>query len=135
MVIDAVSGDRFEMSPELAKAITVFNFPGAEPPLAVTKLDRHRLAYPIGGLPAFRVESQNNPSTRYFVSSVDGRIFRSTLFTRMRSALVSLHDFSALKLVTDNNRVRKLLLLAVSGIALIGALIGYYMALPHGRRG
>ncbi len=34
VVIDAVSGDPFEMSPELAKAITMFNFPGVEPSLA-----------------------------------------------------------------------------------------------------
>jgi hypothetical protein len=135
ILIDAVSGKPFEMSPELAKAIAMFNFPGVEPPLVVTKIDQHSLAYRHGGLPAFRVESQNDSSTRYFVSSVDGRVFRSTLFTRMRSALISLHDFSTLELITDSNRVRKLLLLAVSGIALVGTLIGYYMALPHGRRG
>ena len=120
---------------ELAKAIATFNFPGVEPPLVVTKLDQYSLAYRHGGLPAFRVESQNDSSTCYFVSSVDGRIFRSTLFTRMRSAVISLHNFSTLELITDSDRVRKLLLLAVSGIALVGTLIGYYMALPHGRRG
>lgn len=133
VVIDAVSGEPFEMSSDLAKAITMFNFPGVKPPLVVTKLDRHSMAYPYGGLPAFRVESQSGSSTRYFVRSVDGRIFRSTLFSRIRNALLSLHDFSTLKLITDSDRIRKFLLLAVSGLALIGALIGYYMALPHRR--
>jgi hypothetical protein len=134
IVIDAVSGDPFEMSPEFAKAIVMFNFPGIEPPLVVTKLDRRTLTYPYGGLPAFRVESQHDSSTRYFVSSVDGRIFQSTLLTRVRGALVSLHDFSTLKLITENENVRVLSLWVVSIIALFGTIIGYYIALPPRRR-
>ena len=134
IVIDAVSGEPFRMSPPFARAIVRYNFPGVGSSLTVEKLDKHGLDYPWGPLPAYRVTSQDSPSTRYLVNPVDGKVFRSTPLSRARSAVIGMHEFSILKVIIPNDRIRKLLLLITAGIALVGALIGYYMALPHRRR-
>jgi uncharacterized iron-regulated membrane protein len=132
-VIDAATGESFSMSPELAKTIVKHGFPGAGNSLSVRTLTAHSLEYPWGALPAFIVTSEPDSSVRYLLNPVSGKVFRSTTLSRARSAILSLHDFSALKVIVSSENLRKLLLLFAAVLALSGAFLGYYLALPHGR--
>lgn len=132
LLVDASDGSRFEFTPQLAEAI-VRNAWRVEAPLqAVETLTSHTPAYTWGSLPAWHLTFQDAPSTDYYIGQ-DLNMFRSSPLTRVRAAIMSLHEFEPVALITDNSKVRKGLLLLVGSIALAGAIIGLLLALP-GRR-
>ena len=132
--IDAVSGEYFEFTPELAEDIARSNFDIDAPLLEITRLTAHDTSYLFGELPVFRIRFENNPDASYFVSESNGRVSRHTLLSRIRSVIVSLHAFEPVEMLTHSKSLRKTLLVLTCTISLLGALIGIYLTLPAGRK-
>ncbi len=132
-LINARNGAPFGFSEQLVVDITRKAFKVDSPVQAVTRLLQHDKSYPWGSLPAWRIRFEYNPSHAYLLEENNLRIFRSSNMTRIRTAIISLHDFSPIDLVTDDNRVRKGLLIVIGSISLLGALIGLLLALPRKR--
>jgi hypothetical protein len=130
-LVDANSGEIFVMTPAIAEKIVRRDFSLETPSLRIEKLKERNRNYPNGPLPVFQISAEDKPGTYYFVPSDGSSSFRSTWLTRARAAVVSLHDFSVLNLIVNQNRVRKVLLLVVSLLAIVTSIVGYYLALPR----
>lgn len=134
LLIDAHHGRHFEFTPALAESIIRTAFRVDAPLQEISILEKHDHSYSWGGLPAWRMSFQDDPSAIYYLGQRDLRMFRSSLPTRIRSAIVSLHEFEPVKLVSDNWWVRKGLLIAISAIALVGAVAGLLLVFPVNRK-
>jgi hypothetical protein len=134
VLIDARRGKRFEFTPALAESIVRTAFKVDAPLQEISILEKHDHSYSWGGLPAWRMSFQDDPTAVYYLGQHDLRMFRSSLLTRVRSAIVSLHEFEPVKLVSDNWWVRKGLLILISTIALAGAVAGLFLLLPARRK-
>jgi hypothetical protein len=134
VLIDAHRGRQFEFTPALAESIIRTAFKVDAPLQEISILEQHDHSYPWGSLPAWRVSFQDAPSAEYYLAERDLRMFRSSPVTRIRAAIMSLHEFEPITLVTDNWWVRKGLLIAISAIALVGAMAGLFLTLPGNRK-
>jgi hypothetical protein len=133
-LIDAMNGEHFRFSAELAETMIRNNFNINAPLAEIEQLTEHNTDYPWGSLPAFRMIFTDSPSASYFVVQKNLKMYRSSPLTRLRSAITSLHEFGPVNLLTRDERVRTWLLMAVSTIALAGAIAGIVLTLPR-RRG
>jgi hypothetical protein len=132
--IDSKTGEYFEFTPVLAEEITRFKFDISAPLLESTRLTEHDITYPFGGLPVFRVRFENDPGVSYFVSESNAKVSRSSALSRVRGAIVSLHIFEPIEILTGSRSLRKNLLLATGALSLLGAIVGLYLTLPVRRR-
>lgn len=132
--IDALTGGYFEFTPDLAEQITRTAFDIDAPLAESTRLTEHDTSYPFGQLPVFRVRFADGTGSRYFVNESSARVSRSTALSRLRSAIVSLHTFEPVEYFTHSSKLRKNLLVLTGAITMLGAIIGYILALPGGRR-
>jgi hypothetical protein len=132
-LVNATTGEEFVFTPELATSIIRKNFRIETPLIEVRKLESHSRDYPWGSLPVYRLDFADDGSANYFVAEQDLKIFRSSTLTRVRAAINSLHAFDPVKLISDNDWVRKGLLIVIGTIGLAGALIGVWLTLPIGR--
>ena len=132
--IDSQTGRYFEFTPELAEQITRFKFDNNAPLLESTRLTGHDTTYPFGQLPVFRVRFEDDPGVKYFVSEKNAAVTRSSALSRVRGAIVSLHDFGPLEFLTNSSNLRRNLLIATGALSLLGAVIGLYLTLPTRRK-
>jgi hypothetical protein len=130
-LVDAQNGKMFSFTPDLAEKITRRNFDIAAPLLQSKRLTEHDITYPFGPLPVCRVQFNDNPDVAYFVQESNLRVFRSSTLSRARAAVVSLHDFGPLALLTGSNNFRHNTLIAAGVVSLIGALAGLVLTLPR----
>jgi hypothetical protein len=133
-LIDAQSGELYSITTQRAADVAKRHMASGPPELKIELLSRHEFSYPWGPLPVYRVVSEQDPSTIYYVSAHDGAVRRSDRESRIRNAIVSLHTLDPVKLLIEREAVRKGLLLSLSliGIAAVGT--GFYLALPRLRR-
>lgn len=132
--IDSQTGEYFEFTAELAERITRTAFDIDAPLTESTRLINHDTSYPFGQLPVFRVRFANAQDTRYFVTENNARVTRSTILSRLRAAIVSLHTFEPVEFFTHSQQLRNGLLLLTAILTLLGAVIGYILALPSSRK-
>jgi len=134
-LVDASSGEMVWITPELAEGIardriSLTGEDGNQAELAsVERLEAHDLLYPFGNLPVYRVRFEEDGSNIYYISALDGSLSQSNQLTRLSAAITSLHTFEPVRLVTDNNLVRKGLVVLFSSIGVCTALTGYLLAL------
>ena len=128
-LIDAMNGERFRFSPELAETMIRNNFNIDAPLVEIEQLTEHSSAYPWGGLPAFRLVFGDSASASYFLVQNNLKLYRSSPVTKLRAAVTSLHGFEPVNFLTSDERVRRWLLIAVSVIALAGAIAGLLLTL------
>lgn len=133
-LVNARDGSLFEFTAGLAEQIIRDAFRVQAPLLEISQMDQYNLSYSWGSLPAWRMRFQDAPHADYYLSQRELRMYRSSPLTQLRGAIISLHEFEPLKLVTDSSRTRKGLLIAISAIALIGALAGVWLTLPGTRK-
>jgi hypothetical protein len=133
--VDAQVGEIFKMTPSIAEQIVRVQF-GLDEVIALDadRMTAHDISYPFGPLPVYKVAVSAKPDTYYIVQEDGSRIFKSTWLTRARTVVTSLHDFSTLNLILNQDRVRKALLLVISMLAIATAIIGYCLALPRRQR-
>jgi hypothetical protein len=132
-LIDAQNGEPFSFTPVLAERITRRNFDITAPLLESSRLTEHDASYPRGPLPAFRVRFADNPSVSYFLQEDNLQVFRSSILSRLRGAIVSLHNFGPVEMLTGNGAIRHNLLVLVAAVSLIGTLAGLILTLPRGK--
>jgi hypothetical protein len=130
-LVDARSGQLFTITPEVAEQIARDNFPSDAPVFQSELVTRHNLSYPGGPLPAQRIVFDDDRSTVYYVSVYDGTVRHSNRESRIRRAIVSLHTFEPIKLITKQNAVRKGMLVLLSLLGIGAALTGYFLALQR----
>jgi hypothetical protein len=130
-LIDAASGERFHFTEELAESIVRSSMDIDAPVAEIERLTEHSTVYPWGSLPVYRVVFADRASASYFLAQSDLKVFLSTPVTRVRSAIISLHEFGPIKLLGGEWWIRKGLLISISGIALLGAIAGMLLTLPR----
>lgn len=132
--IDAQTGEPFEFTLELATAIARRNFDIESPLLEQTRLTEHDAYYPFGQLPVYRIRFSDSPGISYFVLENQNRVFRSSMLSRIRGAIVSLHNFGPVDFFSSNPDTRKNLLILTGALSLLGAVAGFILTLPRRRR-
>jgi hypothetical protein len=133
-LVDAMTGEHFRFSPELAESMIRENFNIDAPLAEIEQLTEHSTLYPWGNLPVYRLVFGDSPSTSYFVVQNNLKLYRSSPVTKLRAAITSLHAFEPVNLLTSDKRIRNWLLIGISTIALAGAITGVLLTLPR-RRG
>jgi uncharacterized iron-regulated membrane protein len=132
--IDGLTGEYFQFTPELAEQITRSAFDIDATLAESTRLTEHDTSYPFGQLPVYRVRFADGSGARYFVTESDARVSRSTTLSRLRNAVVSLHAFEPVEFFTHSKQLRINLLVLTGILTILGAIIGYILALPSGRK-
>jgi len=132
--INSQTGEYFEFTPELAEDVTRTNFEIDAPLEESIRLTEHDTSYPFGELPVFRIRFTDQQGVSYFVSERNATVYRSSVLSRIRSAINSLHTFEPLTFLTDSQDVKNWLLVLTGTLSLLGAIIGYILTLPAGRK-
>ncbi len=128
-LIDASTGTEFKVTEKTAEEL-VRSITGKEGvPLEIEPLLDHDLLYPFGSLPVFRVKFKDQSGDLYYVSMINSDVTHSTIATRTRAVITSLHTFEPLTLLTQRDSIRKLLLVGSAAIAVFVALTGYILAI------
>ncbi len=126
-LIDANSGEKIEITAEMARVIASDRVLPSAGEARVERLDEHRITYPWGHLPVYRVEFEKLKGTIAYVRPDSGGVSFTNLTLQIRTAIASLHTFVPLGLVIGGDRAHTLLL-AAAVIALGVILTGYYVA-------
>lgn len=130
-LIDAQSGEPFSFTPELAERLVRRNFEITATLLESSRLTEHDTTYPAGHLPVSRVRFDDDPQISYFVQESNLRIFRSSALSRVRSAVVSLHNLGPVEMLTGSHDLRHNMLIATGFLSLIGTIAGLILTLPR----
>lgn len=133
-VFDAQTGQPFVFTPELAEALARDAYPSTAAVHSIEKLEEHDRLYSWGSLPIYRLRFEDHPSAIVTVVQADGRVMRLTSMMGLQRAITGLHEFIPVKLVTDNDNVRKGLLILTGTITLLGTIVGIYLTLPVRRK-
>ncbi len=133
-LIDSYTGELFQFTPDIAENLARAAFDIEAPLTESTRLTSHDDTYPFGQLPVYRLHFLEGSGKRYFVTEGDARVSRSTAMSRIRAAIVSLHTFQPVEYFTHSPQLRKNLLLLTGALTTLGAIIGYILALPRGRK-
>jgi uncharacterized iron-regulated membrane protein len=131
-LIDAVSGQPFSITRDLAERYILDTYPSEGRVQKVETVKQHSYAYQWGPLPAYWVVLDSDPSVDFYVSINDGAVRRSDRWNRLRGVLESFHTFEPVKLLTKRDELRKGLLVLLSMVGIVAAATGYYLFL--GRR-
>ncbi len=132
-LLNAVSGQIFAITPEMAERYVLAMYPTGGRVLKVESVQRHDYSYQWGLLPAYRVVLDADPSVDFFVALNDGTVRRSDTWNRLMDALASLHTLEPLKLFTRRDEVRKGLVIIAGVIGIVATITGYYLALRRNR--
>lgn len=132
--IDSLTGENFEFTPALAEDITRSIFTINSPAIESTRLTAHDMSYPLGELPVYRVRFEDNGAS-FFVKEQDGRVTRSTIPAILRNLVMTLHVLEPVEHFTHSVWLRKNILVLTGALTLLGAVIGYILTLPAGRKG
>ena len=132
--IDGLTGEHFEFTPALAEDITRSIFAIKSPLIESTRLTEHDMSYPLGELPVYCVRFENNGAS-FFVKEKDGRVSRSTAAAKLRNIIMTLHVLEPVEHFTHSAKLRKNILVLTGTLTLLGAIIGYILTLPAGRKG
>jgi hypothetical protein len=134
-LIDAMTGAPYQVTQKVAEQIARGAVASQAEIQSTVGIKEHNISYPFGPLPVFRIVFADRPGVYYYVTTQDGVISQSNWLTRVRSAVVNLHTFEPLMLLTDKTGVRQGLLVVTAAAGVLVALTGYYIAiLPALRR-
>lgn len=134
-LIDAATGEPFTIDAALAEQIARERLPGAHPVKRVEHVTEYDAAYFFGPLPTYRVVFDDGRGTYLYVSPLDGSVQPSNRFTRLRTMVTSLHDFSPVARLLGHRIYATGLLLLASAITLALIWTGYVLAVPRSWRG
>ena len=127
--INAVTGQVFSITRELAERFVLDAYPGQGRVQKVEMLEKHNYDYQWGPLPVYQIVLDSAQSTAYHVSTDDGSVRRTERVDLIRGAITSLHTFDPIKLITKRDAVRNGLLIITAVIGIVASLTGYYLAL------
>ena len=133
-LVDAGSGERVVITPELAQLIATESLGGDVPVRGVDQLAHHDFRYPAGPLPAYRVLFADPRETVAYVSVRDGSVRLSDWRHRVRATIGGLHTFQPVELLSGSDSLRVTLLHLTSLISVALIATGYYMSLPTRRK-
>ncbi len=130
VLINAATGDRYSITPDIAREIARTSFRGTPGEVQVEHLTAYDAGYSSGALPAYRVRLGDAASTITYVSELDGSVVTGDSRKRFRAAAGKLHDFSVVKLVFTADWIHRGLAMLTCFVAIGGILTGYWLALP-----
>jgi len=133
-LIDATTGERLKITPELAEKFARQRFSDTLPIRRVVEVSHHSLGYAHGPLPAYRVEFADAQGTQAYVSIRDGSVVHTTRRARIRSFVTNLHTFDQIEILAGSTLAQHASLHVTSIITIVLALTGYYLVLPRGWR-
>jgi uncharacterized iron-regulated membrane protein len=131
LLVDAASGEPFEISADLAEAIARASFRGTAGQVEVERLERYDARYSSGDLPAFRVSLGDAAKTVSYVSGRTGSMMTGDSRRRLRPVVGKLHDFSAIKAVISADWVHRSLAIGACVLSIVSIFTGYWLALPR----
>jgi len=126
-LVDARTGRLLRITQETAERLARLHFSVEGRVHEVALVTRHSVAYPWGPVPAYRIVFESAPGIAYYVSMTDGTVQRSDMWSWLRDAIVSIHGFEPLKLITKSDSIRTGLLVLFSLVGIGAALSGYYL--------
>ena len=131
LLVNAETGEPFEVSAAVAERIARETFRGVPGKVEVERLTSYDARYSSGDLPAFRVSLGDSASTVSYVSARNGAIVSADSRRRLRSIAGKLHDFTAIKAVISADWVHRGISITASVLALVSIVTGYWLALPR----
>ncbi len=126
-LVDARTGEIVTITEERAVRLAETEFESDAEIVDVRLMDDRDIWYQHGPLPAWRIAFDDSRRSISYVATTDGSVRRSDRITRVKSAIVSTHDFSTLGVVKLMGMQVPLLILA-SIIGLISVATGYYLS-------
>ncbi len=132
-LVDAGSGEAFDISAGLAAQLVREGFVGAPAVSGTELLQWHDWRYPRGELPIYRVTFDGERGLIAYVSSTSGDIRLSTPRTRIRALAGSVHDYSVVRFLIGSINLQRGLLIAC-GLLALGVVASGYLLMRSGRR-
>jgi Na+-transporting NADH:ubiquinone oxidoreductase subunit F len=131
VLVDAESGELFQVTAEVAGQIARGAFRGTPGKITIEQLTEYDARYSGGDLPAYRVSLGDSANTVSYVSARNGSIVSADSRRRLRGVVGKLHDFSAIKAVISTDWVHRSLAIAACVLSIISILTGFWLALPR----
>ncbi len=131
-LIDAATGNQFEMTPDMAAAIAKADYATGSLVARVERLEQHDLGYMDGPLPAYRVVFDERKATYTHIAVYSGELQRTNIMHRAILIISGLHTLETFIVFFHNKDMLINLLVWLATIfSLIAAVVGYYLALPR----
>jgi hypothetical protein len=130
-LVNAHSGQLFTITPDIAEQITRVYVSSQFRVLQRDLVTKHSLTYPLGPLPAYRFIFDNDRSIVYYVSIREGAVSQNHRWSWVRGAIVSLHTFEPLKLITSEKAIKQGFLVLLSVVGIGAAITGYCLVWPR----
>jgi hypothetical protein len=130
-LVHAQLGQPFTITPDIAEQIAR-GYVASQPRVLQRDLvTKHSLTYQWGPLPAYRFIFDDDRSMVYYVSIHDGAVWQDNRWSWIKGAIVSLHTFEPLRLITKQSAIKQGLLVLLSVIGVGAAITGYCLAWPR----
>jgi uncharacterized iron-regulated membrane protein len=131
LLVDAASGEPFEVSAQVAEQVARGAFRGTPGDVTVERLTEYDVRYTGGDLPSYRVSLGDSAGTVSYVSARNGSIVTTDSRRRLRQVVGKLHDFSAIKAVIAADWVHRGLAITACVLSIVSIFTGYWLALPR----
>ncbi len=132
VLLNPQTGRLVEITPDLAAAIALTKQSQAAPVREVGRLEYNDRGYVYGPLPVYRVILDDGKDTYVHVTADTGEISQvNDRWSRGRYYLRTLHNFQAIKLLSNRQAVITGLLWGTTIATLLAVVLGYYLALPR----
>ncbi len=132
VLLNPQTGQLVEITPDLAAAIALTKQSQAAPVREVGRLEYNDRGYVYGPLPVYRVILDDGKDTYVHVTADTGEISQvNDRWSRGRYYLRTLHNFQAVKLLSNRQTVITGLLWGTTIATLLTVVLGYYLALPR----
>lgn len=134
-VIDAVSGEYFEFTAQLAEDIIRTRYAIDAPLIQNIKLEKHNFGYPWGPLPVSHLRFEGKHSDAdFYVNHQSGGVRSGTPLTRARVAAGMIHSLEPVKFLTGSEMTHRVVLVLLGVVTLLGVIPGVYLTLPRRQR-
>lgn len=126
---DAVTGEEFSFTPEMAESIIRKGFK-IDAALEENKVIReHSLGYSWGPLPVSYLRFKGDFG-EYYVKHENANVHRITVLSKFRVIAGQFHSFQPIRHLTGSGTLQHIILILTGFISILGVLAGLYLVLP-----
>ncbi len=129
-LIDAHTGEYYAFSANVAESYARKIYGIKEPILENVVINNHGVGYLWGELPVYRLQFEGHASEEYYVSPVNARVLKHTIYTKISNISSMLHTFTPIQILTGSDLLRWISVLFVGLIFLVGTITGIYLTFP-----
>lgn len=131
ILVDAESGERIEITANLAEAVAREAIGREGGTVRVEPLRKHDAFYPAGSLPVWRVRFEGVEGGPSHVSQLDGTFVPAGSRSRFRTLMHDLHNFTIIRDFVAADWFFRTLAIIAGVVSIISIVTGYWLALPR----